>query len=162
MEPSTAKLHGDQLAALLEGSDDFLVNASQFCAFVWHVFPRINWAGFYLLRSTKLYLGPFQGKVACNPIEIGEGVCGTSFMRRRSVVVEEVESFEGHIACDPDSRSELVVPLLHKNDCLGVFDMDSPVPARFGAADQRLMEELVAVFMERTHFCPSLLKYPLR
>ena len=109
--------------------------------------PDLNWVGFYFLRGGELVLGPFQGKPACIRIAIGRGVCGTAAERRRSVLVEDVHAFPGHIACDAESRSELVVPLIRGGVLFGVLDLDSPVPARFDAEDQAGVEALAAIYV---------------
>lgn len=136
-----------QLGALLEGESDPVANAANMAALIWHGLPDLNWAGFYFRRGTALVLGPFQGKPACVRIAIGSGVCGTAVARGESVVVPDVHEFPGHIACDPLSRSELVVPLLEDGMVLGVFDLDSPVLGRFDMADRAGCEELAALFV---------------
>ncbi|HVO00365.1 MAG TPA: GAF domain-containing protein [Steroidobacteraceae bacterium] len=135
------------LAGLLEGEPDFIANCANFSALVYHTLPDLNWAGVYILRDGELVLGPFQGRPACVRIAIGRGVCGTAAARRASVLVTDVHEFEGHIVCDPVSRSELVVPLIKGDRLVGVFDMDSPLPARFGAADQAGIEAAAALLM---------------
>ncbi len=137
-----------QLRALLEGEPDFIANAANMAALVYHGLPELNWAGFYLLRGEQLVLGPFQGRPACRRIDLGKGVCGTAAVRRTTVVVENVHDFPGHIACDAASRSEIVVPLVTADRLIGVFDVDSPVPARFDAADRAGLEALVACFLD--------------
>ena len=137
---------------LLTDERDMLVNAANFAAFVFQNLPAINWAGFYLHDGVELVLGPFQGKPACTRIQNGKGVCGTAYARAESIVVEDVHSFAGHIACDPDSRSEVVIPLRNGDQVYGVFDVDSPLPARFSDADRAGLEKLVAVFESSTQF----------
>src|ERR1700758_2529806 len=100
------------LAALLAGEADRIANAANMAALIYHGLPDLNWAGFYFLRGRELVLGPFQGKPACVRIALGSGVCGTAAARGETIVVPDVHAFPGHIACDPASRSELVVPLL--------------------------------------------------
>jgi L-methionine (R)-S-oxide reductase len=135
-------------AALFEGERDFIANMANFSALLYHSLPDVNWCGFYLLKGEELVLGPFQGKIACVRIPLGRGVCGTSAQERRTVVVGDVDEFPGHIACDPSSRSEVVVPLIREGHLLGVLDIDSPVLKRFDQADalglQRLVETLLA------------------
>lgn len=145
-EETYADLHRS-LKGLLEGEPDFIANCANFAALVYTTLPDLNWAGFYLLRGNELVLGPFQGKPACVRIAMGRGVCGTAAERRASVRVDDVHAFEGHIVCDPASRAELVVPMIKHGKLLGVFDMDSPVPKRFDAADQAGMEAAVALLM---------------
>jgi putative methionine-R-sulfoxide reductase with GAF domain/alkylhydroperoxidase family enzyme len=136
-----------QLGALLEGERDPIANAANMAALIWHGLPDLNWVGFYFRQGSELALGPFQGKPACVRIPIGKGVCGTAAERGTSVVVSDVHEFPGHIACDPDSRSELVVPLVENGAVLGVLDLDSPVLGRFDAADQAGCEQLAALFI---------------
>jgi GAF domain-containing protein len=139
-----------QCRALLHGERDFTANAANCAALVFNALPDLNWAGFYWVREGELVLGPFQGKPACVRIAIGRGVCGTAAARRESVVVEDVHDFPGHIACDAASRSEVVIPVIQGGRLIGVFDVDSPTPARFGEADARGLERLVAAFCELT------------
>ncbi len=108
---------------------------------------RLNWAGFYLMRGDELVLGPFQGRVACVRIAVGRGVCGLAAARRETVVVPDVHDFPGHIACDAASRSEIVVPLLRGGELLGVLDLDSPEPARFGGEDRTLLERIAGALV---------------
>jgi len=136
-----------QLRALLD-TRDWLTNAAQTAAFLFMTLVGVNWAGFYLQRQPQvLVLGPFQGKPACNPIRFGEGVCGTAAATRVTQRVADVAEFANHIACDPASRSELVVPLCIGDRIWGVLDIDSPLPHRFTAADQTGIERLAEVFM---------------
>lgn len=134
-----------QLGALLHGETDFIANAANTSALLWHTLPDLNWAGVYRLAGNELVLGPFQGRPACVRIPLGKGVCGTAAAQRRAVRVPDVHAFPGHIACDPASRSEIVVPLLRDGQLLGVLDLDSPRPDRFDAADQAGLEALAAV-----------------
>lgn len=137
-----------QLQALLVDERDFIANAAQFCALLFQELNELNWAGFYLVRSDELVLGPFQGRVACVRIPMGRGVCGVAAATRQAQRVEDVHSFAGHIACDSASRSELVVPLLKAGRLIGVLDLDSPQLARFTAADQVGIERLVEIFLQ--------------
>ena len=137
-----------QLSSLLAGERDLIANAANFSSLIFQSLPDLNWAGFYFTRQNELVLGPFQGKPACIRIAWGEGVCGAAAARGASIVVPDVHEFPGHIACDPASRSELVVPLLDKARVLGVLDLDSPVPGRFDDADRAGCERLVALFLE--------------
>ena len=113
-----------QLEALLSGERDFIANAAQFSAFVYHELEGLNWAGFYLVKDDELVLGPFQGKVACVRIAFGRGVCGAAAASRQTQRVEDVHAFPGHIACDSASNSELVVPLIKEGRLIGVLDLD--------------------------------------
>lgn len=154
--PNDYPLMARQVASILEGERDLVVNAAQFSAFVFDALPQLNWAGFYLMRPDKagsgeeLVLGPFQGKVACVRIPVGRGVCGTAAQERRTIVVQDVHAFPGHIACDSASESEIVVPLIKDGRLYGVFDIDSPVLARFGDEDKAGIESLVAAFLAAT------------
>lgn len=136
-----------QLDGLLTGEEDFIANAANMASLLFHGLPDLNWAGFYLMKDGELVLGPFQGKPACVRIAVGKGVCGTAVARRGSVLVEDVEAFPGHIACDSASRSELVVPLIRNGDVIGVLDLDAPMPARFDTVDQAGCETLVRIFL---------------
>jgi L-methionine (R)-S-oxide reductase len=136
-----------QLAAVIEGERDLTANSANIAALIYHGLPDLNWAGFYRARGRELVLGPFQGKPACVRIPWGEGVCGTAAARASAIVVPDVHDFPGHIACDPASQSELVVPLLDKDRVLGVLDLDSPVRGRFNEDDRAGCERLVAIFL---------------
>ena len=137
----------EELDALLRGEPDPVANAANAAAAIFHSLPELNWAGFYFLQGSELVLGPFQGKPACVRIPLGKGVCGTAAAERRSVLVADVHQFPGHIACDADSRSELVVPLMGASSVLGVLDLDSPRPGRFDAADQAGCEAIAAMLV---------------
>jgi len=136
-----------QLAGLLAGERDAIANAANMSALIFTSLPDLNWAGFYFLRGDTLVLGPFQGKPACVRIGVGKGVCGTAAAERRTLRVEDVDAFPGHIACDSASRSELVVPLIQNGNVIGVLDIDSPIPSRFNAIDQAGIERLAAIFI---------------
>lgn len=139
-----------QVCSLFEDERDFLANTANFAALVYCELPDVNWAGFYFPGEGGLVLGPFGGKPACTRLPYGKGVCNAAFERRKSVVVDDVNAFPGHIACDSASRSELVVPLLRDGAVYGVFDIDSPRAGRFTDEDRKGIERLVARFMERT------------
>jgi len=131
--------------ALIDGEPDGIANMANLAALIWTFVPDLNWAGFYrLLPGTpdELVLGPFIGKPACIRIALGSGVCGTAAATRTTQVVADVHAFPGHIACDADSRSELVVPVVREGVVIAVIDLDSPLPARFDAADARGIEAL--------------------
>jgi L-methionine (R)-S-oxide reductase len=138
----------EQLAALYLGERDGLANAANMCAVLYRTLPDLNWAGFYFARENELVLGPFQGNVACVRIPLGRGVCGTAAERRETLVIADVHAFPGHIACDPASRSEIVVPLLQNDRLLGVLDLDSPLPARFDGDDALGLEALLDVLLQ--------------
>lgn len=139
-----------QLESLLATERDFIANAAQFAALLFHEMPGLNWAGFYFNRDEQLLLGPFQGRVACVRIEFDRGVCGAAASTRKTQRVADVHAVVGHIACDSASNSELVVPLEKNGQLLGVLDLDSPQLARFSAEDQRGVEALVAIFLRLT------------
>jgi GAF domain-containing protein len=136
-----------QAAALMAGQRDPVANAANLSALLYHVLPEVNWVGFYFLKGGELLVGPFQGKPACVTIPLGKGVCGTAAATRAVQRVADVHAFEGHIACDVDSRAELVVPLLRGQDVLGVLDVDSPMPGRFGDADEELLRKVAELYM---------------
>lgn len=135
-----------QLLALLDDEPDALASASNFVAHLYCAMEDVNWLGIYVLRDHELVLGPFQGKPACVRIALGRGVCGTAAATKVTQRVDDVHAFPGHIACDADSRSELVVPLIVNSQLIGVLDIDSPSLARFSDADQRGVERLCATF----------------
>ena len=123
-------------------------NAANFVSLLYHSLPDVNWVGFYFMKDGELLVGPFQGKPACVHIALGKGVCGTAAQTRKTQLVPDVNAFPGHIFCDGDSLSELVVPLINKGEVLGVLDLDSPKLARFDAEDQQGLEALAKVFLE--------------
>jgi GAF domain-containing protein len=139
-----------QLSALLSGERNFIANAAQFAAFLYHEVVGLNWAGFYLAERDQLILGPFQGKVACVRIPFGRGVCGTAALTLTSQRIEDVHAFPGHIACDSASNSELVIPMVKDGRLIGVLDLDSPQLGRFSSDDQAGMERLVRIFLDGT------------
>jgi GAF domain-containing protein len=134
--------------SLIEGESDFIANAANLSALLYHSLPDVNWAGFYLLKERELVLGPFQGKPACIRIALGKGVCGTAAERHQTVVVPNVHEFPDHIACDSASMSEIVVPLMKQNQLLGVLDIDSPSVGRFGDDDAEGLNKVVEIFLE--------------
>jgi L-methionine (R)-S-oxide reductase len=134
-----------QLLALLAGERNAIANQANAAALIFHSLPDLNWAGFYRFIGDQLLLGPFQGNPACVRIQIGKGVCGTAAARRETILVPDVHEFPGHIACDPDSRSEIVVPLVKNNVLLGVLDLDSPKPGRFDITDKIGLEKLAEI-----------------
>ncbi len=132
-----------QIKSLLRKEDNLITNLSNFTAALKQTFTKISWVGFYLFDGTKLYLGPFQGKVACTEIQIGSGVCGTSAKERKTIIVDDVDNFPGHIACDVESRSEIVVPIFKEDKLFGVLDLDSTTYNSFNETDKKYLEELV-------------------
>ena len=139
-----------QVRSLLEDERDFIANAANFAAFVYNELPAVNWSGFYFPDSQGLVLGPFGGRPACTRLPKGRGACGHSFESRKPLIVDDVDAFADHIVCDSASRSELVGPLLQNGAIFGVFDIDSPVLARFSEEDRAGIERLVRVFLELT------------
>ena len=134
-----------KLRALIEGVPHRIANLANASALLYDELDGLNWAGFYLLEGGKLVLGPFQGKPACIEITIGKGVCGTAVAKAETIVVPNVHLFEGHIACDSASNSEIVVPIFKKGEVIGVLDIDSPLFDRFTEADRIGLEEFVSI-----------------
>ena len=135
--------------SLIDDETEWLSLLANFSALLKQTFDSFSWVGFYLLKDGRLILGPFQGKVACSLIEIGKGVCGTSFKEKRTIVVEDVEKFPGHIACDENSRSEIVVPIFIDNEIIGVLDIDSYNYSNFDQIDQENLEKLVSILSSK-------------
>lgn len=132
--------------AITKGVPYRISNLANTASLLWEAMPDINWAGFYLLEGDKLILGPFQGKVVCTEIAIGKGVCGTAAKTLMTQVVADVHEFPGHIACDADSRSEIVIPLFDRNgDLFGVLDIDSPALNRFSKEDKEGLEKIAVL-----------------
>lgn len=138
MEEQDYQTLQEKLKALLAQERNWLANLANACALLFQELPGVNWVGFYLLEGEELILGPFQGKPACVRIPLGKGVCGSAARQKAAIAVADVRKFPGHIACDPVSRSEIVIPLItEKGNLLGVLDVDSPALGRFTPADQR-------------------------
>jgi len=137
----------ERLHHLLGDEKNFVTNAANTSALLFQMLPDINWVGFYIAERNELVLGPFQGKPATTRIPLGKGGCGTAATRGRAVIVPDVSKFAGHIACDPASRSEIVVPLLTWGKFIGVLDVDSTTLKRFDAEDQEGLESVAAVFL---------------
>lgn len=123
-----------------------LANAS---AYLNSIFDNINWVGFYLTDGDNLKLGPFQGKIACNSIAFSDGVCGTAYKEGKTLIVDNVHTFEGHIACDKDSNSEIAVPLIAEGKVVGLIDIDSENFARFTEKEQEMLEEMAVVLVNK-------------
>jgi GAF domain-containing protein len=138
-----------QLAALLADETDALANSANFVGLLFAGISDINWLGIYVLRGDELVLGPYQGMPACVRIPLGQGVCGTAAEKMATLRVADVHEFAGHIVCDPESRSEVVVPLSLHGKLLGVLDIDSPRPSRFSEADQEGVELLCNTFVRK-------------
>lgn len=131
---------------LLEGERHPLANAANLSALLYQEMGDLNWSGFYFLSGGELLLGPFQGKPACLRIPVGRGVCGSAVKENRTMLVPDVHAFPGHIACDEASRSELVCPVLVGGRIVGVIDLDSARPGRFGPEEQRAVEALAELY----------------
>jgi GAF domain-containing protein len=138
----------EQAHALVCDEKDLIANTANLSALLFYALPGINWVGFYLLKDGELVVGPFQGKPACIRIPMGKGVCGTAAAQRKTLVVKDVNAFDGHIFCDSASRSEIVVPLISNDRLLGVLDIDSPSPGRFDGDDQAVLEKIAALLIE--------------
>lgn len=132
----------------ISSEEDSLANLSNITGIIYACIARLNWAGFYIMREGILVLGPFQGKPACNRIELGKGVCGTAARLERSILVGNVNEFPGHIFCDGDSLSELVVPIIKDGRVLAVLDLDSPELNRFTELEKKYFEELAGILKD--------------
>lgn len=142
----------EQARALLHGEHDRIANAANLSALVYNALPDLNWVGFYFFDGTELVVGPFQGLPACVRIPLDKGVCGAAARSRQTQRIEDVHAFPGHIACDSASNSELVVPLVAADgQLLGVFDLDSPLSARFSVEDQEGLEQIARAYLESLH-----------
>ncbi|HET7409795.1 MAG TPA: GAF domain-containing protein [Paracoccaceae bacterium] len=149
---SKTELYRDLLSAidaLTAGEPDAIANMANVSAAIWQFLPDLNWAGFYRLVEGELVLGPFQGRAACIRIALGSGVCGAAAAERATQIVEDVNAFAGHIACDAASASELVVPIVHEDRLIGVLDLDSPHVGRFDAEDAAGCEAIAALLAPR-------------
>ena len=139
----------EQARALLHGERDRIANAANLSALVYHALPGLNWVGFYFFDGTELVVGPFQGLPACVRIPLDKGVCGAAARSRETQRIEDVHAFPGPIACDSACNSELVVPLVSADgQLIGVFDLDSPLHARFSVEDQQGLEAIAQAFLE--------------
>lgn len=137
------------LTSLVEGVPHQIANYANAAALLYNTLKDINWAGFYFTEGDKLILGPFQGKPACIEIHVGKGVCGTAVAKRTTILVEDVHQFEGHIACDAASQSEIVIPIFKNEEIIGVLDIDSPIKSRFSDEDKDGLEEFVKILESR-------------
>jgi GAF domain-containing protein len=135
--------------ALTSGETDGVANMSNIAALLWEFLPDVNWTGFYRVVDGELVLGPFQGKAACIRIPFGRGVCGAAAQTGETQLVEDVHAFPGHIACDANSASELVVPVIRDGQVIAVVDLDSPSRGRFDHDDALGIESLVAIIADR-------------
>ena len=137
------------ISAITDGEPDQVANMANCAALMGEFLPDLNWAGFYRVVDAQLVLGPFIGRPACIRIPMGKGVCGTAAAEARSVLVEDVHAFPGHITCDAASRSELVVPIIKNGAVVAIIDLDSPNPARFDETDQTGVERIAGILSER-------------
>lgn len=138
----------EQLRALLETERNPIANLANASSFLYNTMNQLNWLGFYLIDGDELILGPFQGKVACTRIRVGQGVCGNAVKLEKTMKIDDVHQFAGHIACDSASNSEAVVPLWKDNQIVGVLDVDSPYQARFSNQDVQFLEKAAKIIQE--------------
>ncbi len=134
-----------QAEALLFPEEPVITGLSNFTALIYNAFDKISWCGFYLAKNSRLFLGPFQGNVACEFIDFGKGVCGTSAAERKSIIVPNVHEFPGHIACDEKTNSEIVVPVIINNSVFGVLDLDSYNFSAFDETDEKYLKNLIEI-----------------
>lgn len=145
-----------QVAAVLEGESNPIANAANLSSILFNGLTEVSWVGLYFLLGEELVVGPFQGLPACVRIPLGRGVCGTAAQKRCTLLVNDVNSFDGHIACDASSRSEIVIPLLARDEVLlGVLDLDSRMPARFDEEDRKGLERIAARWVGSLSGLPS-------
>ena len=138
-----------QLENLIAADKYEVTSLSNMSALIFYNLPDVSWAGFYLVRDGKLILGPFQGKIACTEIKFGKGVCGTTAEKKETIIVKDVHKFPGHIACDSESNSEIVVPIFKNGELYGVLDLDSKKLERFDEKDKELLESLVKILEKK-------------
>lgn len=141
-----------QIEELISVDQPAISSLSNITAAIKSTFEKVSWVGFYLKKDNFLYLGPFQGKVACTKIEIGNGVCGTAAESRKTQVVPNVHEFPGHIACDSESNSEIVIPIIVENEIAGVLDLDSKDYNNFGEIDKIWLEKICLLISDRVNF----------
>ncbi|PUU93773.1 GAF domain-containing protein [Halanaerobium sp.] len=147
------------LKALIQPEGDWLANLANSSALLFEFMDDINWAGYYIWKNDQLVLGPFQGKTACVRIEEDKGVCGTAYSQRKIMLVEDVHQFPGHIACDPNSKSEIVLPIIVAGEVIAVLDIDSPQKSRFDELDRKYLKEFVDILIDETDFLPLMEKF---
>lgn len=133
-----------QIKALLEGESDTIANLANISAVLKEAFSFL-WVGFYIVKGEQLVLGPFQGRIACTRINYGKGVCGTAWKENRTITVADVNTFAGHIACDSESRSEIVIPIQKQGKVVAVLDVDSEKEANFSEVDAKYLQEIVCI-----------------
>ena len=135
--------------SLTSGERDTVANMANVAALLWEFLADVNWTGFYRMVEGELVLGPFMGRPACIRIPVGQGVCGAAAAQKQSQLVEDVHAFAGHIACDANTNSELVVPVLRDGTVVAVIDLDSPIEGRFDEEDRKGIERLADVIADR-------------
>ena len=138
-----------QLESLISADKYEITSLSNMSALIFNSLQDVSWAGFYLVRDGKLILGPFQGKIACTEIKFGKGVCGTTAEKKETIIVKNVHEFPGHIACDSESNSEIVVPIFKNGELYGVLDLDSKKLERFDEKDKILLESMVKILEKK-------------
>jgi len=126
----------------MKDEDDLIANLANISSFIYWTLEDINWSGFYLMKNKELVLGPFCGKPACTRISVGKGVCGTAVYQERIIVVPDVHNFDGHIACDGETKSEIVLPIFKGGKVFGVLDIDSPIANRFSELDKEYLAKI--------------------
>jgi len=134
--------------AITAGEADLIANMANISAILYNALPQVNWAGFYLFKQAMLVLGPFQGQPACIRIPMGRGVCGTAAQTQTIQLVADVHEFDGHIACDAASNSEIVLPVVSNGHLIGVLDIDSPIFNRFDECDEKYLSQIVGILIE--------------
>ena len=137
----------EQIASLIDKDIPLVSNLANISSVLFNM-ENINWAGFYLLDKDRLFLGPFQGEVACTIIPLGKGVCGTSAERKETIIVNNVNDFKGHIACSNKSKSEIVVPIIKGDNLVGVIDIDAPIYSRFSLNEKEFLEKVAILISE--------------
>ncbi|MBR6474580.1 MAG: GAF domain-containing protein [Lachnospiraceae bacterium] len=142
-------LLAEQAKEFAKGCDWDITLYANISALLYDALDNLNWAGFYLMRDGELALGPFQGKTACMKIKVGKGVCGTAVQEDRTIRVDDVHLFKGHIACDSASASEIVIPIHKDGRIIGVLDIDSPIKSRFSKEDEAGLLPIVHVIEEK-------------
>lgn len=132
----------------IEYEKDFIANLSNVSSIIMTLMQNINWVGFYIMKNEELVVGPFQGKPACTRIKVGKGVCGNAVLTKRTQRVYNIHEFPGHIACDSDSNSEIVIPIIINNNVVGVLDIDSPTVGRFTELEEKYLTDCVTEIRE--------------
>lgn len=141
-----------ELFSLLEKENDYIASLANCTALLYDKLDQVNWVGFYVMKNNELVLGPFQGKVACTRIAKGVGVCGTCVATGKTQLISDVHKFDGHIACDSASNSEIVIPIIKKNKVIAVLDIDSPIINRFDEIDQVQLENIIQILINNKVF----------